>query len=126
MIDERSTRAKFDAWEGSQAVPPLAAMVTHHDDRAIVHVSGDLDLASAPAFQRQVLALLSSPIAAVTLDLDRLTFLDSSGLRAFVAIAESADEHNIKLTIANVPEQAHRVLELTGLTDALGIDVSNV
>jgi anti-sigma B factor antagonist len=107
--------------DGGQ-VPAVAAKVLHESDGAVVQVTGDLDLASAPAFHRQVLSLFALPLGSITLDLRGLDFLDSSGLRALVAIREVAGEHRVTLALRSVPENARRVLELTDLADEFDIE----
>jgi anti-sigma B factor antagonist len=102
--------------------PHLAATVTHEGDGARVLVTGEMDLATAPDFERQVVALLELPVASVTLDLAGLDFIDSSGLRALVAIHEAADEHRVTMTLHSVPEQARSVLEITNLAARFAID----
>jgi anti-anti-sigma factor len=103
-------------------VPHLAASVTHDGDGAVVCVTGELDLATAPSFLRQALALLALPLESVTLDLAGVGFIDSSGLGALIEIRGAADDHRIALTLRAVPGQARRVLELTNLADQFDIE----
>ena len=51
----------------------------------------------------------------VDLDLQNLTFIDSSGLRSLVAISKDASARGVPLALQNIPRHAQRVLELTGL-----------
>jgi anti-sigma B factor antagonist len=108
--------------ERAAPTPHLTATVTHEGEGAVVSVAGEMDLATAPEFERQVVSLLAPPVAAVTLDLAGLEFIDSSGLRALVAIHGAATEHRVTLTLRAVPEQARSVLELTDLADRFAID----
>jgi anti-sigma B factor antagonist len=85
--------------------------------RAFVHVSGELDLATAPAFADEVSARLVRPIDTICVDLGRLSFIDSSGLRALHEIRTRADEQGVRLLLMSVPAQMRRVLELTNMTE---------
>jgi len=95
--------------------------VAHFDERAIVSVRGDLDLASAPVLQRKLFATLALPIRGVVVDLGYCTFMDSSGVAVLVAVHNEAVERRIEFRLASVPRQVRVVLELSGLTEALGL-----
>lgn len=78
-------------------------------------VRGDLDLASADELQAR-LSALGTTGADVALDLSEITFLDSSGLRVLAKSLQLAASEGWRLTICpNVPQQAMRVIEMTGL-----------
>jgi anti-sigma B factor antagonist len=98
--------------------PQLAVAIRHDGDGTTVSVTGEMDLATAPSFQRQALSLFSLPVESVTLDLAGLEFIDSSGLRALIAIRDAAEAHRVHLALRSVPEQARLVLAVTNLTDS--------
>ena len=58
----------------------------------------------------------------VTLDLAALTFMDSSGLNVLNRVRVAADDHGIKLTLRNVRDQVHRVLEVTNMSELFTIE----
>jgi anti-sigma B factor antagonist len=93
----------------------LSTTLTHGDACVAVAVRGELDLASTPRFEREVLALISLPITTVRLDLDGLDFIDSSGVSGLDRIRVAAEEHRVRLELAGVPAQARKVLDLTGV-----------
>jgi anti-sigma B factor antagonist len=107
--------------EQDDAPSHLAATVVYEPNGAVVSVAGEMDLASAPAFQRQVLALFALPVESMTVDLAGLSFIDSSGLRALVTIHDAAQEHRIPMSLRSVPRQARRVLELTNLAQLFAV-----
>jgi anti-anti-sigma factor len=85
--------------------------------RRPVEVRGEVDLATAPHLEAVVRTTLEQAPDGVVLDLAQLTFIDSSGLRALVALAKDADSRGTSLALRNLPRHAQRVLELTGLGD---------
>jgi anti-anti-sigma factor len=85
--------------------------------RRSVEVRGEVDLATAPDLEAVVRTALEHAPDGVVLDLAQLTFIDSSGLRALVALAKDADSRGTSLALRNLPRHAQRVLELTGLGD---------
>ena len=80
-----------------------------------VKVRGEVDLATAPELETTVKQVLDDAPRGVDLDLQDLTFIDSSGLRSLVALSKDASARGLSLALRNVPRHAQRVLELTGL-----------
>lgn len=100
----------------------LATRAVHADTSVTVVVEGELDLASAPGLQREVLGLLALPVNTITLDLDALAFMDSSGLNVLNRVRTAADDHGVKLTLRNVSGPARRVLDVTQMTELFTIE----
>jgi anti-sigma B factor antagonist len=86
-----------------------------------VRVYGELDLTTAPRL-RHVLDGLSGQTDHVVLDLDRLDFIDSTGVAAIVHADLLANHNGQHLTIRCHSHQAQRVFEITGLRDQLTFD----
>ena len=95
--------------------------VAHFEERAVVSVRGDLDLATAPVLQREAFATLAQPIRCVVLDLGYCTFMDSSGVSVLVAASHRALERKIEFRLTSVPRQVRVVLELSGLAEEFGL-----
>jgi anti-anti-sigma factor len=55
----------------------------------------------------------------VLLDLSRLSFLDSTGLRCVITAAERAKQNQRRLVIVKGPDAVQRVFSITGLDDRL-------
>jgi anti-sigma B factor antagonist len=83
----------------------------------VVTVRGEVDLATAPELESCLHRAFGDAPDGVVLDLDGLTFIDSSGLRVLVALAKDARSRDASLTLRNVPRHAQRVLDLTGLSE---------
>jgi anti-anti-sigma factor len=86
-------------------------------DPVVVTIRGEVDLATAPQLESSIQRAFTAGPEAVVLDLDGLTFIDSSGLRVLVALSKDARSRNASLTLRNVPRHAQRVLDLTGLSE---------
>ena len=61
-------------------------------ERTVVAVSGELDVATSPALEREVLALLQEGVGEVVVDASGLEFIDASGIGVFVGAANTARE----------------------------------
>ena len=71
------------------------------------------DAAERSPFEYAIVQL--SPV--VVVDLDRVEFIDSSGLGALVRARRKAQEHGGDVVLAGADEQVREVLALTNLAD---------
>jgi anti-anti-sigma factor len=81
-------------------------------------IGGELDMDSAPALERGL------PVSggSLILDLEDLTFIDSTGLHALVKLAARLNGA-APLVLDNVPAGVQRVLDIVGLESLPGIEV---
>jgi anti-anti-sigma factor len=83
--------------------------------RALVTVSGEVDLESAPELGDHSLAALKDVSVHLVLDLRGVTFMDSTGLKVLLATAHRADLAGGSLVLVAPNRAVHRILTLTGL-----------
>jgi two-component system, OmpR family, sensor kinase len=91
------------------------------DGVVVLRLRGDLDLASADAVTQRLDAL-SAEGQAVLLDLDSLSFMDSSGLRVVLQAAETSRTSGWKFTVTPGSEQVRNLFASAGVTDRLPIE----
>jgi anti-sigma B factor antagonist len=82
---------------------------------AWVHVTGELDLASAPLLRR-ALRDARSYARVVVLDLRELTFMDGSGVHVILEAAASVRRGDGRLILVRGSTHVDRALNLTGAT----------
>jgi anti-sigma B factor antagonist len=83
-------------------------------------LDGELDLASAPALQETIeRACEEDATSAITLDLSKLGFIDSTGLAAIVYVSRVCEQRGCELAMIRGPEAVQRVFDLTGLAETL-------
>ena len=82
-----------------------------------VVAEGEIDIASVPELEAALESAERSAAAAVVLDLSRVTFIDSSGIRALVECA-GRDSSGGRFSIVPGPA-VDRVIDVTGLRDRL-------
>ncbi len=92
--------------------------VTGDDQRTLMTVVGYLDIATAEQLRA---AVFEQKAAAIALDLAGVDFIDSSGLRALLETQESIAADGRSFSITALSQNAHRLIEMTGLNDTLGI-----
>jgi len=82
---------------------------------------GELDMASAVTFEGALSPVVQGGTQLV-LDLEDLTFIDSSGLRALVQLSDQMNG-SAPLVLSNVPHGVQRLLDIVGLNTLPGIEV---
>jgi anti-sigma B factor antagonist len=88
---------------------------------AVLHVSGDLDLATAPRFEEAVAS--AGPAAPIVIDLSGCTFLDSAGMRSLVNASRSIQPGS-RIHLVTTDPRILRVLEITGIDSVLAVHTS--
>jgi anti-anti-sigma factor len=82
-------------------------------DTATVRVIGELDMAASHALENAALGCLKGPqIKDLTLDFERVTFMDLSGLHAIERIAYRVTVSRGRLVICRASDPVTRVLAL--------------
>ena len=88
--------------------------------RTVVRLEGEIDL----SVREQITEQLDEGAAQATasegdlyVDLAQVTFIDSTGLNAFVRMAALLASHGRRLRLCAVPPTVLRLLELTGLCE---------
>jgi anti-anti-sigma factor len=99
----------------------LRVGVRHEQGVAVLHLEGELDLASAPVLQDEIdsAEVMASP--KVVLELNDLQFLDSTGLRIIFSAHARAGERGQQFAVTRGSEQVQRLLAITGVGEHLRI-----
>ena len=88
-----------------------------------ISLAGDLDPATAPQLDAAIKdAIATDGLERVVLDLSKLTFIDSSGLRVFVTARQALTALDIELTLRSPSVTARRLLDITGLGEILSVE----
>lgn len=88
------------------------------DERAVLLVSGSVDLDSREkllAAGRESLG--RDDVDGLILDLARVSFMDSTGIGAFVELSRDAEDRGATFAIRNPSPRVQRLVELVGLAD---------
>jgi anti-sigma B factor antagonist len=100
----------------SFGTPGLHLDVRRADQEAIVHLSGELDLSSAPQLRELLVALLSEDGPRhLVVDLSDLVYLDSTGLSVLVTAHKRAGSSGTAFSLANPNASVRRLLGITAL-----------
>lgn len=100
--------------------PDLTVHVEHHGHRVVLHVSGDLDMVTAPQLQESISHALAQPLELLILDLTGVRFLASAGI-AVLANTHDRFQHHEPVRIVADGHSVLRPLEVVGLIPTLTI-----
>ena len=92
-------------------------------DRAVVSVVGELDLATVPTLRETAVRELDAPdVTTLVLDVEGLTFLDSTGLGCWIELRNRAEDSGKRLELMSVPPAARRTVSIAGLATVFGLE----
>jgi anti-anti-sigma factor len=97
----------------------MAQFKVNKDSDGVLHLAGELDIASADAFIVEVLADLNGARQTVV-DLSELTFIDAAGIRALLRLAAETDDG---LVIQRAQPHVARVFEMVRLDNVGGVRI---
>jgi anti-sigma B factor antagonist len=83
--------------------------------RVVVTPRGDIDLTTAPDLHRALMDALLQGRSELVIDLDRVTYLDSCGIRELVHARVVAESLGTRIMLIHPNEMVLRTLELVGL-----------
>jgi anti-sigma B factor antagonist len=94
--------------------PPFGIRVEEHDGAAVMALSGELDMATAPIFRENLAEVEDSGAVTIMLDLREVTFISSSGMKEFVEARGRAQDNGHRLLMSGASPAARRLFDLTG------------
>jgi anti-sigma B factor antagonist len=104
--------------EGELANGYSLSRIARDGEDVTLTVAGEVDIANAEDFTDQVRSLIEGAGDQVTLDLQNCRFIDSTGIRALVVLAQEQRAQGRRLELSGVRGEPRRALGLTGLLDS--------
>jgi len=98
----------------------------------VVSLAGKLDAVTSPAFEQQIRGTIDSGSHAIVVDLARLDYISSAGLRALLVLAKQVKAKGGKACLANVSGDVRSVFEMSGFNaifefvDSVAVGVETV
>ena len=99
----------------------LEVTVEQSETAVVVHAAGSVDSNTAPQLQEPLLRAAEK--GAVKLDLAKVPYMSSAGLRVLLLAAKALQKRGERLRVINTPAQIYNVLNISGFTSF--IDVSS-
>ena len=78
-----------------------------------VHVEGDLNFENNPSLKRELFTIRDeNPLSTITLDLNSLDFVGSSGIGQFVDILKELNQSKTQIRLANIKSEFLKVFKI--------------
>jgi anti-anti-sigma factor len=103
---------------------PLGIHIDEVDGRHVLHLAGEMDIATAPAVLDAATSICDAGARDLLLDLRGIEFMDSSGLRSLLEVRTACQQAHCRFAISAVGPQVQRLLEISGVVDILPLDVA--
>jgi anti-sigma B factor antagonist len=117
--DFSKPRTEHASWTGGSdgLADPLSMLVSRTHGQIVVHLKGELDMATAPALAACLERLRPTRPDTVVVDVSRLDFCDSSGLNVLIRFNRRAQHEGVRLALRAPSGALRRLLQLTHLDD---------
>ena len=95
----------------------------HHgrDGIEVIDVQGEIDIYTAPRLRELLIDLVSKGSYQLVVNLDKVGFLDSTGLGVLVGGLRRVRAHDGSLDLVCTQQPILKILKITGLTEVFGI-----
>ena len=91
------------------------------DGIEVIDVQGEIDMYTAPRLRELLIDLVSKGSYQLVVNLDKVGFLDSTGLGVLVGGLRRVRAHDGSLDLVCTRERILRIFRITGLTEVFGI-----
>jgi anti-sigma B factor antagonist len=95
--------------------------VRKEGDHAILEVAGEIDVYTAPKLREKLIELVSDGSHNIIVDLEKVDFLDSTGLGVLVGGLKRVRNHDGSLQLVCTQEKILKIFRITGLTKVFPI-----
>lgn len=92
----------------------MSVTVTTARNVARIILAGDLDFSSQEDLKRAAEQALAAPVEHIEIDMAETSFIDSSVIRAFLKLHESARRAQKPLTLVNCSNQIREIFQIGG------------
>ena len=95
--------------------------ITEKGKVSVLDLNGKLDLPNAARLKDQVKTLLDDQKNQIHLDMEKVDFINSSGLGALVSLMKEIRVHKGRLTLSNLAPYVNEIFEITQLSHVFEI-----
>ena len=113
------SRCRLTPTERQDATELLEIAVSENGSVRQLRLTGELDLAGVDRFERLLTTDQTPGVATFVLDLRKLTFIDSSGLRALIMADQRVRAEGGRFIVVRGPDRVNEVLEMTGVAQRI-------
>src|SRR5918994_795 len=97
----------------------LSVSTQSDDARVVVALAGELDLHEAKRLSAAMSEVLTGPITAIEVDVRKLTFIDSAGIRAVLIARAEAKRLGVAFRLWGASTAVVRIMKIAGVEDLM-------
>ncbi len=90
-------------------------------EATVVEVGGEIDVYTAPKLREQIIDLVTAGSYKLVVDMERVEFLDSTGLGVLVGGLKRVRAHDGSLALVCTQDRILKIFKITGLTKVFPI-----
>jgi len=102
----------------------LSLSTRSEGDRTVVAVGGEIDVYTAPKLREHLIDLVSGGAHHIIVDMERVDFLDSTGLGVLVGALKRVRSEDGSLDLVCTQDRILKIFRITGLTKVFPIHAS--
>jgi len=99
----------------------LSLETRQEDGYTIVEVGGEIDVYTAPKLRDKITELVGSGSYRIVIDMERVDFLDSTGLGVLVGGLKKVRAHDGSMDLICTQERLLKIFRITGLAKVFAI-----
>ena len=99
----------------------LSLETRQENDRTVIEVGGEIDVYTAPKLRERIIELVDEGQYHLVVDLEKVEFLDSTGLGVLVGGLKRVRTHDGSLSLVCTQERLLKIFRITGLTKVFPI-----
>ena len=99
----------------------LSLETRQENDRTVIEVGGEIDVYTAPKLRERIIELVDEGQYHLVVDLEKVEFLDSTGLRVLVGGLKRVRGHDGSLQLVCTQERLLKIFRITGLSKVFAI-----
>lgn len=86
-----------------------------------VFLVGEIDAYTVPELQEIMDAFVEEKKPNIIVDLEKVNYIDSTGVGMFIGTLKSVKEYDGKLQLLNMQDRVYRLFQITGLTEVMDV-----
>ncbi len=86
------------------------------DNAIVIYVDGDLTTNSSPEVEAEINEILEEAANNVVINVERVNFIASTGLRVILALGKRLDGEGLKLSVCSMNPSTKSVFEMSGFS----------
>ncbi len=100
----------------------METTITRQEGCIVVTLVGRVDTTTAKELEKLVAELLQDECSSVVVDCEKMSYISSSGLRAFLILQKGINAKSGKLVLRSMSDQIKEVFKITGFTSIFTIE----